>query len=355
LACLRAAHQKNIKRTAVFGGGVADVLPGVGFVLSFVKPCASQRGGVLKRGAFAEDLPGTGRENALFVYIHPGGDFFENLLFLRIEGAVAAERHTQQEVAVFAHNVHQHPDYRGGAFVGMTVIKAAVIMPVSQAGTGLPGQRLNLIALAAFNIPYHTAALVVGKHLAGNYCFEAAVVLLYAAVVIMGGDFQTHIAYRNQRQCCIIKIDQIGLIAIYQIHCPVVKLCAVSSIGDAGAIVPVPLAVNGAGIAGIGTAGMILGVQILGVQPFPPEAFAVGDGQDAVIGNSGIGAGGISSLGRLIPNPCVRGMDADAEAQAVFPGCLRPAGYQILLGADCGRIPRLIFVFEVVEVVMMIG
>jgi len=78
-------------------------------------------------------------------------------------------------------------------------------------------------------------------------------------------------------------------------------------------------------------------------QGHPPQAFAVGFSEFAVVGDAGVLAGLVGTLGDFIPAPCVRGVDADTEAQAVVVCGFGPAGDEVFFGSDVDGVPGLIF------------
>src|ERR1017187_5116712 len=68
----------------------------------------------------------------------------------------AANGNAKQEVAVLAHDINQNPGHRGHSFITVLGEKAAVVMPVANAGVRLPRRRLNDVARAALVI-FHNA------------------------------------------------------------------------------------------------------------------------------------------------------------------------------------------------------
>jgi hypothetical protein len=77
---------------------------------------------------------------------------------------------------------------------------------------------------------------------------ELAVVLPHVEVVKIGGDFQTGVADRPQRQGVVVEVNQIGFVFVNEVNRAIVEFIAVSLVGNACAVAPVPLAVNGIGI-----------------------------------------------------------------------------------------------------------
>ena len=109
------------------------------------------------------------------------------------------------------------------------------------------------------------------------------------------------------------------------------------------------------GIEALGRGIARAGVEILRVQALPPLALAIRLGQPAVIGHVLVGSVGIIAIGHLEPMPGVRGMIADAETQAVFPGNLGPNADDVFHRADLGGVPWLVFGVVAIEVVVVIG
>src|ERR1039457_300214 len=74
---------------------------------------------------------------------------------------------------------------------------------------------------------------------------------LHVEVVKVDGDFQAGLADRPQRQGVVVEVNQIWFVFVNEVNRAVVKFIAVSLVGNARAVSPVPLAVNGVGIAKI--------------------------------------------------------------------------------------------------------
>ena len=97
-------------------------------------------------------------------------------------------------------------------------------------------------------------------------------------------------------------------------------------------------------------------VKVLRIQSLPPLALAIGLGERrGVVGHSRERAFDIVTVGGLEPVPGVRGVVADAEAQAVGAGNLRPGADNVLLGADVDGVPGLVLRVVGVEIVVVIG
>lgn len=88
-------------------GGKADVVFAEGALFVFVEAegfVCCWRGGC-HWGAFAEDGEGAGAENALAVYVHPGGHLLEEFDLIAVDSAVAFDGDVEEEIAVFADDV----------------------------------------------------------------------------------------------------------------------------------------------------------------------------------------------------------------------------------------------------------
>ena len=149
-------------------------------------------------------------------------------------------------------------------------------MPVADARVRLPRLGLYGVRRAALDVADKAFLLVFGKHFAKQHCLQLAVMLFDVEVVKIGGNLQTGITDRPQRQGIVVEINQIRLVLMDEVNRAVVKFIAVSLVGYAGAITPVPLAVNGVGIAKMQTGRVILRIEILRIEAVPPFARSIG-------------------------------------------------------------------------------
>jgi len=85
----------------------------------------------------AEDFPGACAEDAIFIDVHPCRDAFENVDLVGINRAVGFYWDAKQQVAVFADDIDQSLD-DGFALLYRDARKYQIVMPLAQAGIGLP-------------------------------------------------------------------------------------------------------------------------------------------------------------------------------------------------------------------------
>src|SRR5882724_760116 len=98
------------------------------------------------------------------------------------------------------------------------------------------------------------------------------------------------------------------------------------------------------------------GVQVLWVKSLPPFALAVFTAQyRGVITGSGQWPFAVIAVSGLKPMPGMSGVIADAKAESGIARRLGPDAYDVLLGPDVYRVPRMVSGIERVEVVVMIG
>ena len=209
-------------------------------------------------------------------------------------------------------------------------------MPRADAGVGLPRQGQDAGGFAAFDVVGQRLALLVVEHLGVHHGFVVAV-QLDAGIVEMRGEVEADfIRHPVQRKNVVVEINHVGLVIVpklfdaFEIFFHVGFIRHAAALGDA----PIP----GEFFAGR----VVLRVEVLRIEAVPPLAFAVGLGELAVVRHAGHRAVGVRALCHLIPRPCVRGVNADGEAQAVFPRRRRPAANQVLVRTDVDGIPRLV-------------
>ena len=142
----------------------------------------------------------------------------------------------------------------------------------------------------------------------------------------------------------VVEVEHVGLVVVDQLEHAVLELLLILLGGQAGAVAPVPLAVDGAAALPPGAVLVVLGVELLRVESFPPLALAVGLGQVAVV-----------RLRGLQPRPGMRGVYADAEGQSGLLAGVAPAAGQVLLGSDVHRVPLLVGRVPQVEVVVVVA
>ena len=95
------------------------------------------------------------------------------------------------------------------------------------------------LGLTALDVPYQAPALFCIQDFAEQDGFICPVVPLHVAVVKVRGNLQTRVADGPQRQRRVVKINQVRVIFVDEVHGAVVKLVAVSLVWLAHAVVPI--------------------------------------------------------------------------------------------------------------------
>src|SRR6185312_6022217 len=139
--------------------------------------------GLHARRTFPKDSPRAGAEQGLAVEPHPGGELSQKLALILIDAAVAAQRDAQQQIAVLGDDVAQAGDVGIDALVAMFLEQRAPIMPLTDAGVGLPGQRPYCLTEAALDVFHHGRTLLGSQILGMNHGFETALVPLAVGIV----------------------------------------------------------------------------------------------------------------------------------------------------------------------------
>ena len=137
----------------------------------------------------------------------------------------------------------------------------------------------------------------------------------------MRGEIQSRVA---ERQLGVVEKNQIGMITVNQVFDAVEKL---------GHIRRVRLRADG----------VVLRIQILRVEALPPQTFAVGLGQFAVVGNAGQRPGFVAALRVFIPVPRAGAVNAHAKLHAGCGHEFLPGADDVFFRADVDGIPRLKF------------
>ena len=165
-----------------------------------------------------------------------------------------------------------------------------------------------------------------------------------------------------QRQTAIVEIQQVGIVAVYQVLAALVPLPHEDRIVERRILVPDPV-MGGVIIQrrlgrldAVGHRHRGAAVEFLRVQALPPFALAVILAElPAVIAFAGARAFGIVIVGALEPVPGMGGMVGNTELQAPRPRRLGPAGNKVALGAHARAVPGMEARIVVVEIVVMVG
>ena len=344
-------EQQRVKRVAA--PGEADILRGVGLLRPLVHLSHRRRG-----RAFAIDTPGPRAEDRLAIHRHPAGERVEDRLFLAVDGAVAALRNREQQIAVLRNHIGEPLDHRLGAFVAAVSRARGVIEPVADAGIGLPRQRADPVGIAALDVLGHSGALPRRDRLDRGHDVRRAAVPVRRAVVVVGDGLHADPAEGHP---VVVEIGEIGAIFGRQIGLPGKPVRGVSRIAGRGVLAPVPMGVApGFHLLDRGDAGWRhdggLGIELTRVEPLPPCARAIGRGQlEGVIALARARPFGIVAVGGLEPLPGVPGVIRDSETQPGLARHLRPSADNIALGPKAHRVPAVMGAVVAVEIVVMAG
>ncbi len=139
------AHCEGVEGFAF--SGEADVLVGEVGLLAFVgvELFAGGFDDDFGGGAFAVDLPGARVVDGFAVDSGPLGDGFEDAALFGVGEAGGGVGDVEEEVAVLADDVYEEIDDFFGGFVG----GAELVVPLADAGVGLPGAGIDLVEDAA--------------------------------------------------------------------------------------------------------------------------------------------------------------------------------------------------------------
>ena len=337
-------------------GGEADVGGGVGALLVFGE--ALVVGEVLR--ALAEDREGAGAVDGFAVGGEPGGESLEKGDLVLVDGAGAADGDGEEEVAVFADDVDERVNDGARRFVGVVFEDGAFVVPVADAGVGLPGIGEDVFGAAALDVEGDGSGVVGLEVFAVDDALERAVAG-DGGVIEVGGHVEAGL---TEGEIVVVEVDEVGLVLVHQLLAAqkpgVGELRVVGwrvLVPDA-VVVLVPVVGGGDGGDAVGHDDVAAGVELLRVEAIPPFAAAVGFGEgegvvaDALFGGCG---GGVVVVGGLEPVPGVGGVVGDAEAEAVGAGELCPGADDVAHGTDAGGVPGVVGGGEIIEVVVVVG
>ena len=186
---------------------------------------------------FTEFHPRTGAKDALLVDVHPGLNPIEYLRFLLVVCTVGTQRHTEQQVAVLAYDIHELLDDIGRTLVASPFIDAGVVMPSTDAVASLPRFIHNLVGGTPLHIPGECLALLLIENLAEH---DGTRIL----VVEMGGNLQSAVTDIVEWHNGHVKVNQVGLVAVDGIEGSVVEVGDKLFRWQRSTIAPCPLAMN---------------------------------------------------------------------------------------------------------------
>ena len=88
--------------------------------------------------------------------------------------------------------------------------------------------------------PYDGLFMFSFQLLSEDYGIEIALVKLRVLVIVVRHDFQPRIVDGPEWEYAVVKIDQVGMILVYHVHCAVEEVVVVALWGDRGSFGPVP-------------------------------------------------------------------------------------------------------------------
>ena len=98
-------------------------------------------------------------------------------------------------------------------------------MPVAKACAGLPRLGNNLAWSTSFHVPCYSFPLLLVKNLAEHYCAHFPLAHIAIVIVEMSSNLQSCVTNRIERHHSCVKIQQIGVVAVYGIKSAVVEVC----------------------------------------------------------------------------------------------------------------------------------
>ena len=311
--------------------------------------------GLLLDLTFTIDLPRTGGIDTLSIHLEPIAHRAKEGNFIIVDGTIATHGDIEHEISILTDNIDKHFDHHLRCFVLMAFKESAAIVPISNAGIGLPRERENLITLSTLHVEDDGVALLVIEIFGSEHGFIGAVIPLDAGVVVIGSNIESNLGIDLvERQDRIIEVNHVGLVGGDEIHHAVVKFLTIGGIGHRATMLHIPSPKWLARLPrqfGL----VILAVEILGIESLPPFALPIGLSQLAIIGNPCLRTFLISPLASLHPVVGVGAMHGDGEFQTSCARGFFPITNNVALWPDSYGIPRLIFGIPAIEVVMMVG
>ena len=274
---------------------------------------------------FGIDLPRTGRVDCLAVHLHPGSDAVQYGDFLAVERAIRLTREVQKECAILTDRIDHPVDNLTWMQIAtiLTVLlkKAAVVMPIADAGLRLPGIWHNLASHPALIAADEGFGQPRGHIACGDEAFHLAPMSLQIVIVEVSANVH---AGPSQRKQGVIEKKLIRVMLIDQVPGAVVEILDIGDIGER-------------------VGGVFDAIKPLRIKTLPPLPLTVGAGQIAVVGNPRERTGLVRPVRRLEPPPVARLVQTDADAQPLLAGCGGPDAHHIAMRADSDGIPLVIF------------
>jgi hypothetical protein len=112
-------------------------------------------------------------EKMTLVHIHPGSDALQDVDFLVVDGAVAANRDAEQKIPALADDIGQHLDDGFRALVLVAFVNVAVVMPVAETDTRLPCAGKRRAVRTALDLPDKALLLLIIEDLAEEHALAA--------------------------------------------------------------------------------------------------------------------------------------------------------------------------------------
>ena len=144
---------------------------------------------------------------------NPGGDGLEEGALVGVDGAVALDRDVEHEVAVLADDVDERVDDGDGRLVAVVGEEGEFVVPVADAGVGLPGVGLDAVGLAALDVEGEGADVLGFDVLGGEDDIDLAFVA-DAGVVVVGGDVEAVLA---EGKLGVVEVEEVRLVGVDQV------------------------------------------------------------------------------------------------------------------------------------------
>ena len=127
--------------------------------------------------------------------------------------AVAAQRNVQQQVAVLADDVDEHLDDGVGGLVPVLLEGGPPVVPVADAGVGLPRLRQDPVGASALDVEHHRPDVIRLQPLRRQHGLEPSV-RADVGVVEVRGDVEAGLA---ERQLGVVEVEKVRLVLVDQV------------------------------------------------------------------------------------------------------------------------------------------
>lgn len=268
--------------------------------------------------AFSGGLPGAGCEDGFAVDGHPRGELGYDSELFGIGLAAGGQRDVEHEVSVAGDDVDELIDDLLGRFVFL----AELVVPLADAGVGLPGARIDFVDDSALAIEDADAGGCVFAALGEVDGFGFAIVVRLAGArgpdVVEVGDEVVSVVLEGQRA---VGVEEVGLAVVDEVFDALEPLLLPPE-GDVG-LVPLGPADAAPDLVGCDVE---VGVRGIG----------------SVVGNVGERASCVAAVAGREPFIGYPEMLGDAEAQALGAGGVAPESDDVFAGAHLCGVPALV-------------